>query len=102
MTLTDYLLSVIRTAIPAGWGALAAWLTSVGIDAGAEANVGLTTGLTALAVAVYYAIVRAVEPKLPAFLRVLLFGAARKPEYAEPAQASSYQSTPGRPGSRAW
>jgi hypothetical protein len=102
MTGNDYLLSVIRTAIPAGWGALAAWLASLGIDAGAEANVAAVTFLTALAVAVYYAIVRAIEPKLPAFLRVLLIGAARKPEYVAEEPASSYQSTPGRPGRGAY
>jgi len=101
MTLTDYVLSVLRTAIPAGWGALAAWLASIGIDAGAEANVAAVTFLTGLAVAAYYALIRAIEPKLPAFLRVILLGAARKPEYAA-ASSSGYQSTPGRPGRGAY
>jgi hypothetical protein len=99
MTVSDYLLSVIRTAVPAGWGALAAWLASIGVDAGAEANVAAVTFLTGAAVALYYAGVRALEPKLPAWLRVVLIGAARKPEYAAPAPAyRAYQNAPGRPG----
>jgi uncharacterized membrane protein (DUF441 family) len=93
----DYLLSLIRTVVPVGVGAFVAWLASLGVDAGATANTGLVIGVTGLVIGAYYALVRAIEPKLPAFLRALLIGAARTPTYAPAAPSfvplgGTYQS----------
>lgn len=94
----DYLLSLIRTWVPIVVGAFIAWLASLGVDAGATANTGLVIGLTGLLIAAYYALVRAIEPKLPAFLRVLLIGAPRAPVYAAPVpDAVSAVRYPTRP-----
>jgi hypothetical protein len=84
----DYFLSLIRTVVPVGVGAFVAWLASLGVDAGATANTGLVIGVTGVVIGAYYGLVRAIEPKLPAFLRVLLIGAARAPEYAAPVPAA--------------
>lgn len=81
MDFSTWFVSVLRTAVPAGVGVVIAWLASLGLDAGAQANTGLTIGLTGLTIAGYYALVRAIEPKLPPWLRVLLIGANRQPEY---------------------
>ena len=83
MTVHNYVTSVIRTGVQLTVGALVAWLLALGIDVGAEANTGLTIGLTALVVGIYYAVVRLVEPKLPAFLRAILMG-GKPPVYTGP------------------
>lgn len=69
--LHDYLISLIRTAVPAAAGAVLAWAASLGLDLGAEAQVGLATFGTALLTAVYYAVVRALETRWPVFGRLL-------------------------------
>lgn len=76
-----YMISLIRTTVPAGVGAALAWLAGIGLNAGNEANAGLVTFGTALAIIVYYGLIRAVEPKLPAWLRTLLIGASTAPVY---------------------
>lgn len=83
MNLTDYVVSTLRTAVPAGIGAVLAWLASVGLGTGAEANTGAITFFTALAIALYYGIVRLIEPKLPGWLRVVLLGANKAPVYTK-------------------
>ena len=94
--MNDYMISLIRTVVPVGIGAALAWLASLGVDAGATANTGLVVGVTGLVIGGYYALVRAIERKLPAWLRVLLIGAPRAPEYAAPVPATRQI---GRPGS---
>lgn len=79
--MNNYALSVIRHVVQVAVGSLVAWLLSLGIDVGAEANTGLTIFLTAVVVGLYYILVRAVEKHLPAWLRTILMGASKVPVY---------------------
>lgn len=83
MTLHDYLISLIRTAVPAGVGSALVWLAShAGIILDNDSSTALTAGTVALAVAGYYALVRALETRWPAFGRLL--GRRATPSYREP------------------
>lgn len=93
MTLSDYLTSVIRTAVPAVWGTALAWLVSVGVlDQAAAAGPGAAAGgfLVTVFIGAYYVVVRLLEPHLPPFLAVLLLGASKAPAYgSSPAPAGA-------------
>lgn len=79
----DFLISVIRTAVPAAVGAVLAWLASkTGIILDADSSAALTASAVAVAVAVYYALARALETRWP-WLGVLL-GRRAKPVYEVP------------------
>jgi hypothetical protein len=78
--MSDYLLSLIRTAVPAAAGAVVGWLATLGLELGAEAEAGLVLFLGALGTTVYYALVRALEQRWPGIGKLL--GASRQPEYA--------------------
>lgn len=73
--LHDYVVSLIRTAVPAGVGAALAWLAVRGLDLAPEVRVQVISAITALAAATftaaYYAVVRALETRWPAFGRLL-------------------------------
>lgn len=76
----DFLISFIRTAVPVAVGAVLAWLASkTGIILDADSSASLTAGVVAVAVAVYYALARALETRWP-WLGVLL-GRRAKPVY---------------------
>lgn len=76
----DFLISVIRTAVPVAVGAVLAWLASrAGIILDADSSAALTASAVAVAVAVYYALARALETRWP-WLGVLL-GRRAKPVY---------------------
>jgi hypothetical protein len=75
--MTEFVLSLIRTWVPIGVGALIAWLASIGIDAGDQASVGLTVAGTAIITGLYYLIVRTLESRFPWF--GVLLGAPRTP-----------------------
>lgn len=76
----DFLISVIRTAVPVAVGAVLAWLASrAGIILDADSSAALTTSAVAVSVAVYYALARALETRWP-WLGVLL-GRRAKPVY---------------------
>lgn len=76
----DFLISVIRTAVPVAVGAVLAWLASrAGIILDADSSAALTTSAVAVAVSVYYALARALETRWP-WLGVLL-GRRAKPVY---------------------
>ncbi|MDM4719439.1 hypothetical protein QTQ03_07435 [Micromonospora sp. WMMA1363] len=80
--LHDYLISLVRTAVPVAVGALLAWLASeAGIVLGTESSTAFTSGVVALTVAVYYALARALETRWP-WLGVLL-GRPTAPTYAD-------------------
>lgn len=81
--MNDYVLSLVRTWVPVAVGSVLAWLASLGLDLGAEAQVGLVTFLTGLCIAVYYALARGLERRWPA-LGTLLLGSSSKPVYAPP------------------
>ena len=79
--MTNLAVSRIRTAAPAGVGAVLAWLASLGLRLGAEAEVGLIAFLTALLAAAYYAIVRPLEARWPVL--GWLLGFPSQPTYPE-------------------
>lgn len=80
----DYLISLIRTAVPAAVGAALAWLASTaGIVLDAESGTALTAGVVALTAAAYYALIRLAEARWP-WLGVLL-GTPTTPKYEQPA-----------------
>lgn len=82
--------SWLRTAIPGLWAALIAWLlTAWPWLAGVldEIHVDLTSPTVvaivgALALAVWYAAWRKLEPRLPDWLKRLVLGGAKAPAYA--------------------
>lgn len=78
--LHDYLISLIRTVVPVGIGAVLAWLASqLGIVIDSEASAGLVAAVVAVAIGGYYALVRALEQRWP-FFGVLL-GKPAAPAY---------------------
>jgi hypothetical protein len=82
--MSDRLTSWVRTVVPALWSALVAWLVSLGLP---PAVTGAVSGLVDVlvvpaALAVVYALLRWAEPRLPAWLAVLLLGSAKAPTYS--------------------
>lgn len=78
--MNDYLVSMVRTLVPAAVAAVLTWLATrwgVVLDEGTSAQV--TTGVTSLVLAVYYAAARAAESRWPA--AGWLLGAPVKPSY---------------------
>jgi hypothetical protein len=85
--------SILRTAIPALWGAAAAQLLAwIAPSLPGDAGDSLTTLLesevalgfiTAVAIAVWYALWRVVEPHIPDWLTRLVLGSAAAPTYAK-------------------
>lgn len=81
--MTDAIEGAIRTTMATGIGAFFAWLLAHNIAIDAEAQKALTVGLTALVIVLYYVLVRAVEKRLPTWLRVILIGVPKTPVYAK-------------------
>jgi hypothetical protein len=82
---SDYLVSVIRTSIPTAWAALIAWLVGVNLlppELVAQAE-GFAVVLTAVAVALFYALVRWLEGQtwFPLWLSRMLLGSVKAPTY---------------------
>lgn len=73
--------SIIRTAIPAAWGALIALGIKQfpSIENVVEDIALLGQVLTWVVIALWYAFSRWLEPKVPVFLRVILFGTSQQP-----------------------
>lgn len=91
MNLSSYVTSVLRTLIPSAWGALISWAVFAGLlspDLQAQAQ-QFATVLVAVAIAVYYALVRLLEAQAwwPAWASAVLLGAPAVPSYG-PAPAS--------------
>lgn len=79
-TLSDYLVSLIRTCVAVAVGAACSWAVRHGFDIdSAEA----TAYVTPLAIAGYYALVRTLEKRWPKL--GWLFGVAKQPAYPSPA-----------------
>lgn len=76
--------SLIRTVLPVAWGALVTALLGLGVPPEvAEATAGLEPIITAVVIGGWYAVTRAYEHALPSWLRKILFGSEREPEYYE-------------------
>lgn len=84
--LSNYFISLIRTWVPIGVGAVAAWLLAHGLGMDAATQTGLIVGLTAALSGVYYAVVRAIEQKFP-WVGGVLLGHTAKPVYVPEAKA---------------
>jgi hypothetical protein len=90
-SLSDYVTSVIRTLVPVLWGALITYLITL-VPAVAQlvdpANVaGLGPAVAAVLAAAWYALMRKIEPGLPAWLTVIVLGSNKTPTYAAPLPA---------------
>ena len=82
--LHDYVTSLIRTAVPVAVASVLAWLASTaGIVLDSESSTGLTLAVGGLAIAGYYALVRALEQRWPVLGRLL--GKQASPTYKPPA-----------------
>ncbi len=78
--MNDYAISLIRTWVPVGVGAVASWLLvhySFHVDP--KTQTGVTAFFTFVLTAAYYAVVRALEKKYPKF--GVLLGHTAKPTY---------------------
>lgn len=79
MKLNDTFISMIRTWVPIGVGALIAWAATVGLELDGETQTSLIIGLTGVVQAVYYALVRSLENTYPQI--GWLLGKAKAPNY---------------------
>jgi outer membrane biosynthesis protein TonB len=81
--MNNYAISLIRTYVPIGVGALASWLlVHFAFNVPTDVQVGVTAALTAGLSGVYYAGVRALEQKYPQLGALL--GHTAKPVYLKP------------------
>ena len=93
----DYLCSIIRTGVPALWAMLLTWLVGKNLlsaELAAEVK-GLGETLAALvsaiAVSLYYAVVRFLEERgLPKWLVRLLLGSDKAPAYHDRPKSEQY------------
>ena len=85
MNLSDTLVSIIRTVIPAAWGSLFAYLLTLvpALHILEEQSDALGQVFTLVVIGAWYASTRALEPRLPEWLRSILFGVATAPDYDE-------------------
>lgn len=81
--MSNKLTSWVRTVVPGLWSALIAWLITLGLpESVGEALGGLTDTIIVPAVlAVVYAAIRWIEPRIPVWLRRALAGSTRTPSY---------------------
>ncbi|MGI8313346.1 hypothetical protein [Saccharopolyspora hattusasensis] len=81
--MSDRVVSLLRTAVPAVWSALLAYLVTLGTPPAVTDVVGgLYEPLVwPLVLAGYYALLRFIEPRLPAWLTRVLLGSTRAPSY---------------------
>lgn len=78
--LSDGMIAVIRTAVPAAVGSMLALLAGWGVDVGDDTATPLTAGAVALTISVYYALVTVLERRVhPGF--GWLLGKAATPTY---------------------
>lgn len=88
MTLSDYLVSIIRTGVPVLVGLVLAKLAA---KTGITADLGLASEVaTGLAIGGYYAAVRALEARWPFFGVLLGWKAAPEYGWSQPAKPQLY------------
>lgn len=81
--MSDRLTAWVRTVVPALWSALVAWLLGLGVSPAVLSAVGglVEPLLVPLALAAVYAGLRWLEPRVPAWLAVVLMGSTKTPTY---------------------
>ena len=79
--MNNYIVSLIRTYVPIGVGAVLSWLLTKNVQIDSETQTGLVIGITGMLQGLYYALVRILEVKFP-FLGFLI-GSSKKPKYEE-------------------
>lgn len=83
-SLRDWGTSWLRTLVPVAWGYLLTFLATRAPDVHAVLDGPyLLAAATSLATLAWYALVRAVEHKLPAWLTRLVIGANTPPQYVD-------------------
>lgn len=86
-SVSDYVTSIIRTAVPYAWGLLITYLLSLipGVAPSLLPAVPVVLGwgpaIAAAIAGVWYALMRKIEPKLPAWLTVVVLGSNSQPKY---------------------
>lgn len=84
-TLSDFVVSLLRTVVPVAWGALITYLVGLVpaltgfVDPGTLASWGVP--ITAAVIAAWYVVMRKVEPYLPGWLTALVLGSNATPKY---------------------
>ena len=92
----DYVTSLLRTAVPAGWGFLITFLLSRFPDLHAALTApAVTAAVTAVVMGLWYALWRKLEPHIPAFLTALLLGSNSQPRYV-PGTVTGVRDVPYR------
>lgn len=90
--LAQSLIALIRTAVPGAVGIALGWLAARGFNLDPQTQAGLISALTAVCIALYYALVSFLERKVhPAF--GWLFGAAKPPTYDATARKDAESPT---------
>ncbi|WP_216651518.1 hypothetical protein [Actinomadura litoris] len=81
--MSDYIVSLIRTWVPVGVGAVLTWLAAkAGIVVDEDTGKGAMLVATALMIAAWYALARAVEKAFPQLGSVLVaLGVSKAPVY---------------------
>ena len=83
--MSDYIVSLIRTTVPAAVGVVLSWLIELGLKYGVQVDIPEDFGATfsgsivVLCIAVYYGVIRALEEKWP--IVGWLLGTAKKLTY---------------------
>lgn len=84
-SLSDYVVSLLRTVVPIAWGMVITFVVGLVpaltdfVDPATLTNWGVP--ITAAVTAVWYAVMRKLEPVLPAWLTVLVLGSNSTPKY---------------------
>ncbi len=79
--MNDWVTSLIRTWVPTAVAVGVAFLVANGVDLDPTVELQLSGGIVAVVTGIYYAAVRALENKWPAF--GYLLGVAKAPTYDE-------------------
>ena len=82
--MNDVITSLIRTWVPTAVAVGVAFLVANGVELDPSAELQLSGGIVAVVTGVYYAAIRALEDKWPAF--GYLLGVAKAPTYNNPGE----------------
>jgi|AntRauTorcE11897_2_1112592.scaffolds.fasta_scaffold42863_2 hypothetical protein len=84
----DHVTALLRTAVPALWGAFVAWLLSLAAYpeflspiTEALASDGAQVAVVAAVIAAWYEVARLLEPRIPAWATRILLGSSASPTY---------------------